>query len=202
MGRGHPLDALLFQRPVVDPFGSACPFQRSVCHRRPLGTPVVNFAGSLVVQLAGFIGQTLRGHAPRGQQDVGMVVSLVATTARSVDANIGRYTMTGNERPPKIEGQRLPIFGGKLGGQGHNEFAGNRRILSALCRFRCVPELGAISRPLGSASRGKDGRSHDATFSRVVVDLARLLVHDSFTGTVSPGGGRRPASRTAYGVDL
>ena len=58
MGRGHPLDALLFQRPVVDPFGSACPFQRSVCHRRPLGTPVVNFAGSLVVQLAGFIGQT------------------------------------------------------------------------------------------------------------------------------------------------
>ena len=131
-----------------------------------------------------------------------MVVALVAILAGGMDADIDGNAMTGNERPTKIEGQRLPIFGGKLGGQSHNEFAGDRRILAALCRFGSVPESGAISRPLGSISRSKQGRSLDTTLSGVVVDFAGLLINDSFTGTVSPGGGRRPASRTAYGIDL
>ena len=168
----------------------------------PLGPPVVNLAAALVVQFAGLFGKTLRGHAARGHEDVRVVVALVAILAGGMDADIDGNAMTGNERPAKIEGQRLPIFGGKLGGQSHNEFAADRRILAALCRFGCVPESGAISRPLGSVSRSKQGRSLDTTLSGVVVDFAGLLINDSFTGTVSGGGGRRPASRTAYGVDL
>ena len=68
---------------------------------------MLDLAAALVVQLAGFLGQTFRGHAPGGHQDVGVVVALVAVLAGSMDANVNGHAVTLHQRTAKLACQPL-----------------------------------------------------------------------------------------------
>jgi hypothetical protein len=108
--------------------------------------------GLLVVQLAGFFAQAIRPKAAGRQQDMRVVVAVVALLAGGVNRHVCGHAVTVHQLAGEVVRQLFPLCGGKLGGQGYFKLAGYRRVFALLGLLGGVPELGAVACPLGALS--------------------------------------------------
>jgi hypothetical protein len=147
--RGLPVVALGLQAPVIDSGLNPRLAQPRVLQAGEPFPPAPDFAALEVVQFAGFLGEPRRRQPAGGQQDVGVVVALVAVPARPVDRHVGGAAVPRDQLAGEIRRQPSPLFGVQFGGQGDLELAGHRGVFAGFRLFGGVPQPCPVARPVG-----------------------------------------------------
>ena len=138
MGQLQRLDALRLKGAMVDPFNMAGLLKGKVGVLRPRLAPTLQNLDGVPVAVLG--SETLGGDLARGQQDMGVVIAIIAIAPRRMKGDIGHHAPVHELALAEVAHQldALPVV--QLGGQGHPDFAGHLRILPGLGRLDRVPQ--------------------------------------------------------------
>ena len=194
-GKLKRLVALRRQRPVVHAVLDAGAFKGRVAVPRPRLAPTLQNLDLVPVAVLG--GEALGTDLAGGQQNMGMMVALVARAPRCVQGDVGHHApvheMIAHERPH----QRHPLVVGQLGGQGHADLAGDLAVLAGLGFLDAVPQLGSVADPIRRVVRGENFGVINTGARRVIEGQPGAAVLDALGHAV--GDGRRGAAALAPG---
>ncbi len=104
----RPVDALRLKAAVIDAGFYTRLAQPLVLQTGVPLAPLRDLALLHVVQFAGFLGEAIRRQPPRGQQDVGVMVAVVALLAGGVDGDVRRKILVGAAILAKVERGEWP----------------------------------------------------------------------------------------------
>ncbi|MNE37766.1 hypothetical protein D3C80_1316340 [compost metagenome] len=132
---------------VIDALCTADALQGAVLQLRPTLPPVIDLAGRFHVQLAGLGPQPFGAKLARGQQQVSVMVAVVALLPWSMDGDINRDLVAVGDLAGEFQHEIPTQIRGQLDGQSDFKFAGHGRVLAGLCCLGRVPKRGPIRRP-------------------------------------------------------
>jgi hypothetical protein len=190
VGQLQRLDALRLKGAVVDPLGVAGQLQGKVGILRPcLAPPLQNLDGVPVAVLGG---EALGGDLAGGQQDMGVVVAVIAFAPWRMKGDVGHHAPVHELALAEVAHQldALPVV--QLGGQGHPDFAGHLRILPGLGRLDRVPQRRPVLRPFRRMGRGEDFDVIDAAPGAIIERKPGAVILD--VGRAAIGRRRRGAA--------
>ena len=171
---------------MVDPQRVARPLQGGVAVLRPGFPPVLQHCHGVPVAVLG--GEAVRIDLAGGQQDMGVVVALVAGQPRRMERDVRDHAPI--HEGPLAEGadQRDPLRVAQLGRQRHPDLAGELAVLAGLGGLHPVPQRGAVMDPVRRVGRGEDFDMGDPAAGAVVEVEPGARIVDQLAGAV----GRRP----------
>jgi len=106
-----PLDALLCKGTVIDTRRDAVALKVPVLEFGPCLAPLPDL---FFVAVGEFLSETIRPDLAQGNENVGVVVSLVAIRRRRMYRHVGGDALPGELLPHKIRNQPSPLLAGQL----------------------------------------------------------------------------------------
>jgi hypothetical protein len=195
----HTVDTLGLKAAVVNRRFNAIFAQALIGQLGPPLTPMLGGIWNLVaatmdrVQLGCFLAVAGLCNRASGQQDMRVIVALVAVLARLVDANVRSYAVVVRHFPRKVHCQPTPFFWRQFIRQGYFKLTSNQRIASLMMLFDAVPQV--TSRQFGTAIWQNDISRIDAGLASIVVNFSCAFIGDFTPSAVSGSGSRTSTSR-------
>ena len=150
-----------------------------------------------LVPVAVFGGEALGANLAGGQQNVGMVIAIIAIAPWRVQGDIRDHATVHElflgEVPDQLDTLRM----GQLGRQGHAHLAGDLAVLPGLGFLDAVPQLGSVAAPIRCMIRGEDFGVIDTAPRRVIEGQPGTAVFDALRHTI--GDSRRGAAALTAG---
>lgn len=159
--------------------------KRLVGRLGPFGAPGFEQRGVVPCSLLG--AEPAAGDHPEREQDMRMMIALIATPVRLVDRDIGDHAARDERRADEAEYQRAPLIRAKLMREGKLQFAGELGVLAPFGGLDRGPEAGAVEHPAGRVGRRQYLGVRDAAAAGVVVQLASARIGHGDAGAI--GGG-------------
>jgi len=122
VGRGLTVNALRFKGPVIDVGLVPEAFKVAVGDMLPSFAPFLQV--TLAVVLPHFLSKPFRAYMAHGQENVRVMISLIAFRARGVNGNIGNHAVPDEVFPHKILDQPFTLLVGQFVRQRYFDFPG------------------------------------------------------------------------------
>ncbi len=145
--------------------------------------------------------QTFRPNLTGREQNMGVVVALVALFIWRVQSNLGGHVIAVHKHLPNPNRQVTALRVAHFVWQRHNHLPANPRVLSRLSGLGCVPQHAGISNPGRDTDRSQHVHRHHALLPGVVVYEPRGVVLDPNSGPIGSGGGDAVAFASADAFD-
>ena len=199
--------ALRHEGPVIHAILDAGAFKGSIAVPRPRLAPALKNLDLIPVAVLG--GEAPAGHAAPvghaalcihltgGQQDVGVMVALVADPPRRVQGDVSHHATIHELAAHELPHQLKPLRMGQFGGQGHADLAGDLAVLAGLGFLDAVPQLGSVTDPIRRVIRCEDFGVIDTAPCRVIEGKPGAAVFDPLGHAV--GRCRRGAAALTAG---
>ena len=158
----------------------------------PAFAPSRHLARLQVIEFARLLGQSVGVEAPRGHQQMCVVVALIAASRRCVDCHVDRAAMTCRDLVREGARELTSMLRADLGRQCDLDLSSDSRVLARLRELGGIPQLRTVARPRRGVIRCDDLAVQDAGLARVIVHEAGALVLDTRGGAI--GRGRRGAA--------
>ena len=195
---GGPLKGLVplcLQGAVVDALFDAGAFEGKVGVPRPCLPPVFEKPDLVPVAVLG--GEAFGVDLAGGEQDMGVVVAIIAVAPRRVQGDIRDHAAIHELFLGEVPDQLDPLRMGQLGRQGHAHLAGHLAVLTRLGFLDTVPQLGSVGDPIRRVVRGEDLGVIDTAALGVIEDKASAAIFDTLRHTI--GNCRRGAAALTAG---
>jgi hypothetical protein len=164
-----------------------------VDHSGPSVTPKNDLADLQIVEFPGLVGKPFFRESAGGQQQMRMVIPLVAFPIGLMYGNVHGAAMAVHDFCREVPGQHLSLARIQLGGQSDLELACDRRVSAPLSQLGFVPQPIPIARPGRALLRHDNLGVRDAGLAFVVVHETRPFIEDTDGGAVrSCGSGATP----------
>jgi hypothetical protein len=173
---------------MVDPFGLALPSEGVIADPRPRrADPADLVRTASIVQLTGLLAESVALDTTGGEQQVCVVVAVVAPRAGRVHRDVHGYAVSVAQRLRHALGRPDPVFRSELFWQGDHRLPGDARVPTRIGDLSGIPEL--FTAPLPP----DQGGVLDPTFAGVVVELPRAFIVYTLTRPVCRCGRRGSA---------
>lgn len=169
---------------MLHPGGAPCRLQGVVHQRRPGGPHQLHLTapGAAIVEDGGLGSEGVPLHRPRREQQVRVVVPLIASGAGPVKADIHRHPVAFPEPCAEAHGEAPPGERREFVGEGQLYLPSDHAVLPALGSLGSAPER--FPRPGPAEER----RAHHPGATGVIVDLCRAGIQQPSAGAVRGGG--------------
>ena len=174
---------------------NAGPLQGGVAVPRPRLAPALQNLDLVPVAVLG--GEAVCIHLTGGQQNMGVMVALVARAPRRVKGDVSHHATVHELRLRVVADQGDTLRMGQLVGQSHAHLAGDLAVLAGLGFLDPVPQLGSVMDPIRRVVRCEDFGVIDAALGRVIEGQPGAAVLDPLGHAV--GGSRRDAAALTAG---
>ncbi|TSE22054.1 hypothetical protein Tsedi_02400 [Tepidimonas sediminis] len=138
MPAGYSIDALLFQRAMIDARIVTCFLERFVDDLRPALAPKLNRSAFTIVPLPGFFAElTSFKNSSSRHQNVRVHVLLIAIFTWRMNRDIDCDTVLFNQFTRELRQQRLLLLQRQLVRQRNFNFTRNCRVFTRLSKLCC-----------------------------------------------------------------
>jgi len=152
---------------MINPLRPPCPLKSRVRIPRPGFAPAHQQIRR--IPAAVLLPEPLAGQLPHGQHDMRMGLTVAITGLALVNGHIRDHAAIDKFSLNKAAQELKALAAIELTGKGHFDFSGKLRITTLLNRLNGVPELVAITHPVGRILGCHDLRMHDPAFAGIVV---------------------------------
>ena len=191
-----PVDPLGLKAAVIYARLMAVALKITIGQLCPMLPPRLKLSGA--VPFPRFFAKTIRPDLAEGQEDVNVVVAVVAISAGGMNNHVRDHPLADEVFTHEVRDKLLALRVGQLVRKTDFDFTGKLGVLASFEAFDFGPKLCAVMCPGGNVIGRKDTFKSDAALAAIIVDFARSFVRELIAGIIGGFGNSALSPSTTY----